>query len=184
MRPGFTRVCGILVGLAACGCVDGGGRPAPRGDVVLLNDHGVKIGDAIARVNAPCSDGKIRQVGDTAIQQVVTLTSADDYCSECDRHLSGLDEAWRHVEIKSEHIYLTYASKARQVEVLKAYHAKTGAPICFDEAGVIWQTNRITHTPVTLLLQHGRVVYAHDAPLDDSLRRASFVRDVSRMATP
>jgi hypothetical protein len=145
----------------------------------LLYEHGIAVGDMVEPITVPCSDSTQRVVADTTSLQLVTITSVDDYCAECHRHLLGLDAVARLTQLGDTGFFLTYAPPARQAEIVKAYRAKTSQPVCFDQVGAMWEKYNLRHTPVTLLLLRGRVVYAHDTPLDDSTSRADMVAAIS-----
>jgi hypothetical protein len=174
---------GFALSLALTAC------DARRDDRTSANDqigrplrfaHGMKTGDLIAPQTLPCSDGAARALGAPQRVQLVTFSTASD-CTECDRHLNGLEELYRQKALPGDAIIVTYAPPARQTEVLAAYLARTARPVCFDERGALWTAHDISHTPVTALIRNGEVVYLDDAPLETPHDLARF-RDEIRTA--
>jgi hypothetical protein len=147
----------------------------------LVNEHGIKVGDHVAPLAVACSDAHERIVGKG--RQLVTLTTLEDLCSDCHRHLGGLSQAVqalaeRRGDLDVEPIFLAAVPSSRQVEAIRAYRNQRGAALCFDESSELWARHHLTHTPVTLLLLDGRVAFAHDAPLDNEQARSAFVQSV------
>ena len=150
----------------------------------LLNEHGIRLGDRLRPVRLPCTDGRSRTVADSPAVQVVTFSTSGD-CSASIRHLSGLEEIWRGRRLapgQVDQFFVTYTLPARQAEVLAQYAATGTRPVCIDQGGMLWTAHDISHTPVTVLLGHGRIIYAHDAPLDSPDARAEFVHAITVLA--
>jgi hypothetical protein len=156
-------------------------RTEPDSVRTLVNEHGIKVGDHVAPLSVACSDAHERIVGRG--RQLITLTTLEDLCSDCHRHLGGLSRAVRALaeqrgDLGVEPIFLAAVPSSRQVEAIRAYRDQRGAALCFDEGSELWTRHHLTHTPVTLLLLDGRVAFAHDAPLDDEQARSAFVQSV------
>jgi hypothetical protein len=145
----------------------------------LLYEHGIDVGDKLDAISVACSDAAQRTFAEAKRLQLVTLSSVDDYCAECDRHLRGLDAVSKRAEMSHDAFILTYGAPARHVDIVTAYAPKTNRPVCFDETGRVWERHDLRHTPLTLLLWSGQVVYAHDGPLDDSTVQGKVARAIT-----
>lgn len=173
-----TYLC-IFLAAQTIGC--GETKPPVKPDTDLAFDHGVVIGDRLLAVSLSCSDGRSREVAAANKIQLVTLWTADD-CSSCSRHLAGLETAWHQAEIPFDQFVVTYATSARRPEVLRSHRAGSTRPLCIDTAAKFWDKYDIRHTPVTILIENGRVAYMHDLPLDSDEMRKEFVRKVVQIA--
>lgn len=140
---------------------------------LLRLTHGLSSGDVIALQNMRCADGVVRKLGASEQLQLVTFSTVSD-CAECDRHLNGLEQLYREHKLPGEALIVTYAPPARQAEIVTAYRVRTSRPICFDETGALWTAHDISHTPVTVLIRNGKVLYLDDAPLETEQEVAQF----------
>jgi hypothetical protein len=141
--------------------------------------HGMKLGDRLDAVSLPCADGVRRIVGTG--RQLITFARPDDYCESCYHHLLGVSALWRSVSKEDELLLVVYAPPSRRIAAEREYRTVTGAPLCFDEEGILWNRHRLVTTPFTVLVLDGKIVYASDVPLDDSAQKATFLRDVIRV---
>jgi hypothetical protein len=129
-----------------------------------------------------CSDGRSRELAAADSVQLVTFWTVND-CSTCSRHLEGLETAWRKAEISLDQFVVTYETGARRPEVLRIHQAGSTRPLCIDTAAKFWDKYDIRHTPVTILIGNGRVVYMNDLPLDSDGSREGFVRKVIQLSS-
>lgn len=143
----------------------------------LLFEHGLRVGQMIAPLTLECSDGRVRTLGGGNAVQLVTFSTAGE-CSECNRHLSGLEQLYRTHQLPGVQFVVAYAPPARQTALLAAYQPYTSRPICFDATGALWKAYDISHTPVTALIRNSRVRYLDDAPLESPAELAAFRRAV------
>lgn len=184
MRAMPLTVAAMWVAAAiACRNVDQAENAAKYGPTLHLR-HGIAIGQVIEGTTFACSDSTDRTVAGRSARQIITLANASDFCSECDRHLTGLDAIAAALSRDADRFLLTYASPARTSEVLNVFKSKTRLPVCFDASGAFWRRYDISHTPVTIVLRDGMVVYAYDGPLDDSIAQLHFARGAAAMLTP
>lgn len=56
--------------------------------------------------------------------------------------------------------------------------------VCIDSDGLFWQQLGLSHTPVTVLLRDGVIVYMDDAPLASEAQIGRFLSDVEYYALP
>lgn len=178
-RGGVTlRGFVLLTVAAACQGADAAGdrsdasSPSSRGP--LLVDHGIHVGRLIAPHELPCADGRPRAVAMAGRAQLVTFSTPGD-CSECERHLQGVEEVYRGKYLDLEQFIVVYAPAATRDEALLRYRGWTRQPVCFDTVGSLWEAENISHTPITAVIRDGSVRYLDDGPLDTDARRASFL---------
>lgn len=169
---------GFAAGVMAAAGLLGCSRRPPH----LLNAHGIELGDTVPKVMLACTDGKRRLVGSDTRLQLVTFSTMSD-CSACTPHLAGLDALWQANRLPAvDQLVVAYAPTGQRTTALKAYGSRTPRPVCFDTSGVYWSAESISHTPVTVLLSRGVVVYEHDAPLGTDEERQRLIRDIDKLA--
>jgi hypothetical protein len=173
----------LLFASLQCSCSKEDGHPSiadtSRGPVpedVLLMDHHLVRGMSIDETRLPCSDGQTRVLGPRDALQLVTFTTVGD-CSACQPHLAGV-AALAKSRLGVNHLFVTYAGRTEVGTVKRAYAEITSDPICWDETGQLWDHYRISHTPVTVLLRSGVIVYLNDGPLTDHENAARFEANV------
>lgn len=155
----------------------GDARRSVHVDSPLAFDHGVNVGDRLTPANLACDDNQSRKVAALGKTQLVTFWTIDD-CSDCSRHLQGLETVWKRSEIPVEQFVVTYATPSRAAEVLRLHAVGSTRPLCMDTSARYWDKYDMRHTPVTMLLRSGRVAFMDDMPLDSDERRAEFVSRV------
>ena len=163
----------VLCAATACGA-----NELPSSHVA--NDHKISVGDSIAPLALTCAGGATRVVADPAKVQLVTVSTASD-CSTCLSHLAGLENILEHDPIHIETFYVSWVPPEQQRGAMIAYHTVTTRLVCFDERGVLWDKYNVSHTPVTVLLRHGRIVYMHDMPLISEPSQQTFLADLRRL---
>jgi len=178
----LRRVIAAGLLLASGGCWDTGqAAGASTAGVPLHLYHGIVIGQAIAPSTFSCSDSTDRTVAGRPARQIITLANVTDFCSECDRHLAGVQAEASALARNADPFLLTYASAARRAETARMFRARTGLPVCFDTTGAFWRRYDVSHTPLTIVLRDDVVVYGSDGPLDDTLKQSQFARNAARM---
>lgn len=130
----------------------------------------------MARVQLSCADGVDRAVG--VGLQLITFVRPGDYCEWCYQHMHGLPIVWRELGARVQPLLVAYVSTARRGDALREYREVAGAPMCFDETGVLWRTHHLVRTPFTMLLDDGQIKYGSDRPLTDTTSQVSFLAAV------
>jgi hypothetical protein len=180
LAGGTAFAVGVLMCTACEGHSDARTVVNESMDRPLRFAHGLSTGDVIAVQRMPCADGVVRTIGSSERVQLVTFSTTGD-CTQCDRHLMGLEQLYRQRILPDEAMIVMYAPPARQVEVLAGFRMRTARPICFDETGALWTVHDISYTPFTALIRNGQVVYLDDAPLETDQDLLAF-RDAVRAA--
>lgn len=54
-------------------------------------------------------------------------------------------------------------------------------PVCIDEVGVLWNSLNVSHTPFTVLVENGRIIYLEDRNLARLNRQEEFLADLARL---
>ncbi|HEY4304668.1 MAG TPA: hypothetical protein VGM82_09385 [Gemmatimonadaceae bacterium] len=170
----------ILVCLTGCRELRRG-KPVPLAGEAQLVDHGLISGQLMVSPQLDCSDDSSRSIGERAGVQLLTFSNSGD-CSECDRHWFGLEKLSRDNALAVPPFIVSFASQAQRAEAALQYAAWSRQPVCFDESGVLWSRYNISHTPVTVLLSHGRILYLNDAPLVDSVAASQFRDTIAALA--
>lgn len=166
------------LGIVLCAVTGCGGDELPPSHVA--NDHKITVGDSIAPLAVNCAGGATRVVADPAKVQLVTVSTASD-CSACLTHLAGLESVLAQDPIHIETFYVSLVPRDQQQGAMIAYHTVTSRLVCFDERGVLWDKYNISHTPVTVLLRHGRIAYMHDMPLVSEPQQQTFLADLRKL---
>lgn len=175
---GTLAICCLALGVGCRGeRASEIGRASLSDKRSLLFEHGLRVGRMIAPVTLECSDGRVRTLGAGRTVQLITFSTAGE-CSECSRHLRGLEQLYRTRQLPGMQFVVAYAPPARQTALLAAYQTYTSRPICFDATGALWKAYDISHTPVTALIRDGRIRYLDDAPLESPAELAAFRRAV------
>lgn len=150
-----------------------GGEPRPA----TIVDHGVRVGTAMSSRALTCTDKKRRLLAPSQGLQLATFTSISD-CSVCMPHLEGMARLVRSKVVSIEHVFVVYAPQENGWTILRAYQRIGAEPVCWDPSGYVWSRYGIAHTPVTLLLRDGMIVYVHDGPLDPGPATERFKLDL------
>lgn len=139
--------------------------------------HGLRVGDTITPVQLPCSDGQSRLLGATSRSELVTFATASD-CASCSLVLHGLDTVWRERPRGLEMFFVSYTDVHSEPAALRSFTAETAQPVCFDTTGQLWRRYDISHTPFTLFVHSGVVVFGYDQGLDSPTEQQNFANAV------
>jgi hypothetical protein len=145
---------------------------APTPEVLV--QHGLQVGDSIATVSLRCADGIPRVIAPKLQLQLITFSTLGD-CSACHAHISGLESLLRSGRISVNHLYVSFAATSEQPSAIRAYRLVTNQPVCWDGEGSLWDRYHISHTPVTVLLDGGSIVFMNDVPLTSADAQQRFV---------
>ena len=165
-----------LLAALVCACADAHSRTAEAPHSHVINDHKIRVGDTLSAVTVDCN-GTRRIVGRPGSVQLVTFSTKGD-CTACLPHLAGLEQVLERRALAIETFHVTYASNAELASVREAYRAITHRAVCVDEHATLWDKYNISHTPVTVLLRSGEVVYMHDMPLVSDAAQKTFEADL------
>lgn len=141
-------------------------------------DHGVHAGTALTPLSLDCSDGRKRMVGDPNASHVVTLATSGD-CAQCNRHWQGITALFERNAARGHQYAIVNAPPSHTAEATAHMRGYSDIPVCFDTAGVLWSNHNVSHTPVTLVVQNGRVVYVNGEALDHAAGLNAFRREIS-----
>jgi len=165
-----------FLAIVAAGCSD---RSEPRllPHTRLLYRHGIEEGSRLRPRILPCADGRDRTIAPSKASQLVTFWTNGD-CATCERHLTGLDAALRKAPPASPHVIVAYAPSATQLAVRQTLAAHTSALVCFDSQGAYWDDHNLQHTPVTALVDNGRILYLNDRPITSTIEQDQLLLTV------
>lgn len=145
---------------------------------VALNEHGLRLRHVIGPTAVSCTDGRTRTVGGRGALQLITFSAASD-CSDCERHLMGLKREYGgDPKLGIDQFFVTYGPADRRVDILGQYRARTAEPVCMNDGASLWHQQNISHTPFTILVRNGRILYIDDAPLDTRADQELFFANV------
>jgi len=51
--------------------------------------------------------------------------------------------------------------------------------VCIDRKGVLWDSLNVSHTPFSVIVRNGRIIYLHDAALTSAAVGEQFYADVA-----
>jgi hypothetical protein len=146
----------------------------------VVNAHGLAVGDSIEPLALTCREGGDRRIAAPNEVQLITLSTAGD-CSACLTHLAGLEQLLVTKQVTAPQFYVSWATTAQIPSAMIAYRATTIRPVCFDTSGTLWDSHNVSHTPVTVVIRNGRVLYMHDMPLISASSQRQFLGDLQDM---
>ncbi|MBB4635175.1 TlpA family protein disulfide reductase [Longimicrobium terrae] len=166
----LSRLLPPLAGVLLAACSSG--EPLAKASM----EHGISPGDAVASVKVPCMSGPDREVAEKNKLQVVTFATPYD-CSACTPHMAGVPRVLRHINEDQKGFVVVWSPNKKMLQ-RSLGQAKSDLPICIDEAGVFWDRHDIQHTPFTVVIDDGRVVYTTDAVFTQRDTEEKFARDL------
>lgn len=183
MSPRTDVVAILALGFSACGT--GEAPRGPGGTPLLsraLSEHGVVLGQAVPEVALGCSDGVTRHIGEKGAYQLVTFATPFD-CVMCNLHIASLgDVPWNTLpELDPIVVAWSPAKSDRDHLSVGGGDEPVMFPVCIDEAGVLWDSLNVSHTPFTVLVEDGRVIYLEDRNLARLNRQEEFLADLARL---
>ena len=140
------------------------------------NAHGVHLGQRMGPLTVQCPAGAL-VVGAPAQTQLITFATESD-CWACQAHIAGMEAIYQSgaVSVTNAVVFWTPRGERRDPRVV---HARPNArPVCLDDAAALFDRYGIEHTPVTVLLRDGRVLYMHDRPLASVTAQSKVVSDL------
>jgi hypothetical protein len=140
----------------------------------------VALGQVIGPILVDC-DGQPDWLGSAEQTQLITFATAKD-CSSCETHMSGLNDLRGKDSLPVKDMVVLWAEPGTASSELARARAHSNRRVCSDVRGEAWDHYNLQHTPVTLVLQHGRILYLHDGPLISTEDRTQFVSDLHRYA--
>jgi hypothetical protein len=156
----------------ACGAC-GRGEPLSKASM----EHGIHPGEQMVAASLSCMTGGERTLADPSAVQVVTFATPYD-CSACSPHMALVPRVLRRVNASDRAFVVVWApNRASLAHSLG--RARSELPVCLDEKGVYWDRHNIQHTPFTVVIDHGRVVYTNDATLQNRATVERFTRDLN-----
>ena len=167
LRPRAT--IGLCFLVAACSS-----PPPIRG---VLNAHQLHMGQQLGPVEVECSDGVGRTVGARDLVQLVTFETLGD-CQSCQAHIDGLLRLGSDGRLPVADIVVYWAPRSDVPAFLSLNPPSRARPACRDTAGAFWNSPGISHTPVTVVLDHGIVTLIDDAPMATPADQANFLHDL------
>lgn len=172
----IARGAVAIVLLTAGACPDRG-VPNRKDAESVRYQRKIQSGQLLLRSVLACSDGKHRNIGGANDTQIITFATSND-CLTCGTHAAGLDLIRRTDQLHIGFFTVAYAAPAQEAMVIRSLAAETSNPVCFDAVGRYWLSHDLSHTPLTVVVQNGRIIYLHDTALDTDSARTKFVRAV------
>jgi hypothetical protein len=142
-------------------------------------DHGVTLGERIAATAVKCLDGTQRNVGAKEQMQIVTFATPFD-CSECTPHLVGTPEVVKRAGLAQHAFWVVWSPNMKSLERSVA-SKRPELPVCVNEDGGLWDRHDVVHTPFTVVLRNGSVVYMHDGMMSSAQEKAKFAADLEAL---
>jgi hypothetical protein len=178
-RPYATMLLPVALALA-CGVVAACAASDLPPESHVINQHVIKVGDVITPTRLRCHAGADRIVANPSEIQLITFSTPND-CSACVPHLAGLEEVLKRAPVHIDNFYVSWAPPAETTSAIASYRAFSNRAVCFDEAGALWDTYNISHTPITVVLRRGQIVYMHDMPLTKPEPQEIFLADLHKL---
>lgn len=148
-------------------------------------EHGVTLGQAVPLTPLSCSDSTARRVGDPDALQMITFATSYDGCTVCNLHLKSLGSIrWRQLPDVDPFIVAWGPSRKRLVQLESGLSDTLGLTfpsVCIDRKGVLWDSLNVSHTPFSVIVRNGRIIYLHDADLTPAAVGEQFYADVARL---
>ncbi|HYW05374.1 MAG TPA: hypothetical protein VE913_00380, partial [Longimicrobium sp.] len=135
-------------------------------------EHGVKPGTVMPSTAVRCLEGAPRQVGAAGKLQIVTFATPYD-CSSCTPHMAGVPRVLRRMNSTHDAFTVVWAPNPKVAE-RSLGRAKSALPVCMNDDGSLWDRHDILHTPFTVVLDDGRVVYSNDATFTNPRSERAF----------
>jgi hypothetical protein len=173
------QVIALMAGEAVMACSTQPGSPSVRG-AQADSFHGFRLGDSLPSFLAACTNMTSRVVAARGTVELVTLSTPGD-CSTCMPHLAGLDSIAQTDEGPPVNYILAFTPGQTVSQLATLYSAYRSRDICMDSAGVAWDALDIQKTPVTVLLQSGRVMYITDKGYLSDSSRAKLLSDLEHI---
>ncbi|MBL0938581.1 MAG: hypothetical protein IBJ03_06790 [Gemmatimonadaceae bacterium] len=139
--------------------------------------HGIAIDAQIEETSLDCGDEGTRQLAPRSGVQLITFSTPYD-CSACTPHLAALDSLKKQGMLPEGDAMVLWAPGENLDHEVGMVRGKTHRTVCVDQKGMMWDRHDLQHTPVTVLLVDGRVVYMNDRLLDSESQRAAFLQDL------
>ncbi len=143
-------------------------------------EHGLAPGAALTAIRLPCLPHGARILGARGQTQIVTFVTPFD-CSACAPHLAAIPELVRRAGAASSAFLVAWAPNPATISRGLDTPAGAGLPVCVDRTGSLWDRYDLLHTPFTVVVRNGVVVYVNDATFPSAASRAEFVEDVRRL---
>lgn len=148
-------------------------------------EHGVALGQAVPLTPLSCSDSTARRVADPDALQMITFATTNDDCTVCNLHLKSLGGVrWNDLPELEPFIVAWGTSRKRLAQLESGLSDTLGLtfpPVCIDQKGVLWDSLNVSHTPFSVILRNGRIIYLHDATLTEAVVGEQFYADVARL---
>lgn len=138
--------------------------------------HGIKLGDFVPPTPLDCGLAAQRTLGAPHRVDLVTFASNGD-CSVCQAHLLGLQAMHTAHRLTPDDYIVLWAPDSQDVRSAAFLRRESNRPICLG-GGALWQRYHLSHTPVTALVNNGRIVYLHDEPLASEFAQDSLAADL------
>jgi hypothetical protein len=167
MKKSFLLIAGVSI----AGCTAQGEQLA-RANM----EHGISPGDVLTSAQVSCMSGPDRQVAAKHQVQVVTFATPFD-CSACTPHMVGVPRVLQQVGEEQNGFVVVWSPNRRMLQHSLGT-AESDLPVCVDEKGVFWDRYDIQHTPFTVVIDDGRVVYTTDAVFTNRDTEEKFARDL------
>lgn len=162
----------LLAGLVCIGCssTETVGRSRAR------MEHGVALGTRMRPTPLQCFGAGGRVVAAAGQFQIVTFATPYD-CSSCTPHLDGVPEVVGKAGLSAHAFTTVWAPSMKAVERQVRHRARKQAT-CVDEDGSLWEEHNMLHTPFTVVLRDGVIVYLHDGNLQSAEEREQLAADL------
>jgi hypothetical protein len=170
-----TPLLAALLAAACAAC-----REAPAHELTrAAMEHGVVPGTRLAATPVRCLHGPPREVGARGKRQIVTFATPFD-CSRCTPHMSNVPRVLREMKLDSLAFVVVWSPKPRGVEQ-EMGRARSELPVCVNDDGSLWDRYDVLHTPFTVVLEDGRVVYSNDATFLHPKAEQDFRADLAAL---
>lgn len=177
----------VVVVLLTAGCTVSAAERIP--DTLTISraymEHGVALGQAVPLTPLSCSDSTTRRVGDPNAIQMITFATTYDGCTICNLHLKSLGGVrWKELP-KLEPFIVAWGPSPKRLAQLESGVSDTLGltfpSVCIDRKGVLWDSLNVSHTPFSVIVRNGRIIYLHDAALTSAAVGEQFYADVARL---
>jgi len=174
--------CAMVIAITLLEACESGEAQRARVEKVD-NYHGFHAGDSVPPTMVRCASGRTRTVGAVGALQLITLSTPGD-CSSCLAHLAGLEAIARNYRAAGDDYVVAWSPGASLSGIQRTYAITPSRDVCLDSAGALWDRLDIQHTPVSVVLSSGRIVYMTDKALSSEASQARLMADLASVGFP
>ncbi len=163
-----------LTGILCLACARKPGSPISKTTMA----HGLSLGTTMHESQVSCLDGTRATVSPARGKQLLTFATLRD-CASCATHL-GLFEMLREDRgLPDDDILLVMVDRPPDMRTRQFLAKHSRRRVCLESTGDIWTRYDISHTPFTIGLSDGAVVYITDQTSAGPGTRDGVVNDIT-----